>query len=149
MTPTKILTFKTQIDGIFNSPRLIARLTGLYATLAIVLASLGLYGVTAYRVGRRTTEIGIRMALGAQRANVIFTVLRNAMAPMMIALLIGVPAAIAAGQAIRSQLFGVKAYDPLVLGAAAAALFASAVLAAIIPARRAASIDPLRALRIE
>ena len=89
------------------------------------------------------------MALGAQRANVVFTVLGNAMAPLVIALLLGVPAAIATGQAIRSQLFGVKAYDPLVLGTAAAVLFTSAVLAALIPARRAASIDPLRALRTE
>ena len=149
LTPIKMLKFEDQVGTVFNTQRLIARLTTLYAILALVLASIGLYGVAAYMVARRTTEIGIRMALGAQRTNVVAIVLRSAMTPIAAGLLIGVPVVLGAGRAIASQLFGVTNYDPLILAAAMAALIASAILAAIIPARRAASIDPLQALRTE
>ncbi|MGB2887447.1 MAG: ABC transporter permease [Candidatus Acidiferrales bacterium] len=149
MTVIKMLKFEDQVGRGLDSPRLIARLTTLYAILAVILASIGLYGVAAYMVARRTTEIGIRIALGAPRANVVAIVLRSAMAPIASGLLIGVPVALGGGRAIASQLFGVRGYDPLVLSTAIAALTISAVLAAIIPARRAASIDPLRALRLE
>lgn len=149
MTAIKMTKFEDQIGAGFDSQRLIARLTTLYASLALILASIGLYGVAAHMVARRTAEIGIRMALGAQPANVVATVLRSAMAPVGVGLLIGVPAVFGAGRAIASQLFGVSSYDPLVIGAAIAALSVSSALAAIIPARRAASIDPLKALRME
>ena len=145
----KMMTFQDLVDGNFNSSRLIAQLTTVYGILALVLASIGLYGVAAYTVARRTSEIGIRMALGAQRGTVIRMILRSAMQPIALGLLVGVPVALAGGHAIASQLFGVKGYDPLVLAGAVAALAAAAVLAAIIPARRAASIDPIRALRTE
>jgi len=144
-----MMTFQDLVDGNFNSSRLIAQLTTVYGILALVLASIGLYGVAAYTVARRTSEIGIRMALGAQRGTVIRMILRSAMQPIAFGLLVGVPVALAGGHAIASQLFGVKGYDPLVLAGAVAALAAAAVLAAIIPARRAASIDPIRALRTE
>jgi ABC-type antimicrobial peptide transport system permease subunit len=137
------------VTGRFNSFRLMAQLTTVYGILALILASIGLYGVAAYTVARRTSEIGIRMALGAQRRTVIGMVLRNAMQPIALGLLVGVPVALAGGHAIASQLFGVKAYDPIVLAGAVAVLASCAVLAAIIPARRAASIDPIRALRTE
>lgn len=149
LTAIRMVKFEDQISTGFNSPRLIARLTTLYAILALVLASIGLYGVAAYMVARRTTEIGIRMALGAQRGNALAIVLRSAMAPIAIGLLIGIPVVLGAVRAIASQLFGVSSYDPLVLGASIGVLTASAVLAAIIPARRAASIDPLHALKME
>jgi ABC-type antimicrobial peptide transport system permease subunit len=105
--------------------------------------------VAAYMVARRTSEIGIRMALGAQRVSVIGMVLRSAMEPIGLGLLVGVPVALIGGHAMASQLFGVKGYDPLILGGAVGVLGAAAVLAAIVPARRAASIDPIRALRNE
>jgi predicted permease len=149
LTVRKMMTFQDLVDGSFNSSRLMAQLTTVYGILALVLASIGLYGVAAYTVARRTSEIGIRMALGAQRASVIGMVLRGAMQPIAFGLLVGVPVALAGGHAIASQLFGVKAYDPLVLAGAVAVLAAAAILAAIIPARRAASIDPIRALRTE
>ena len=149
LTPVKMLKFEDQVATGFNTQRLIARLTTLYAILALVLASIGLYGVAAYMVARRTTEIGIRMALGAQRTNIVALVLRSAMTPIAVGLLVGIPVVLAAGKAIASQLFGVRNYDPVILTAAIAALTSSAILAAIIPASRAASVDPLRALRME
>jgi predicted permease len=149
LTVRKMMTFQDLVDGSFNSSRLMAQLTAVYGILALILASIGLYGVAAYTVARRTSEIGIRMALGAQRSSVIGMVLRSAMQPIAFGLLVGVPVALAGGHAIASQLFGVKGYDPLVLVGAVAVLAAAAILAAIIPARRAASIDPIRALRTE
>jgi len=98
---------------------------------------------------RRTSEIGIRMALGARRLTVVGMVLKSAVQPIAMGLIVGVPVALAGGHAIASQLYGVKGYDPLVLAGAVGVLVAAAVLAAIIPARRAASIDPIRALRTE
>ena len=149
LTATKILKFEDQIGTGFNSQRLIARLTTLYAVLALVLAAIGLYGVAAYLVARRTTEIGIRMALGAQRSNVVTMMLQSALTPIAVGLLLGLPLVLGLGRAIASQLFGVASYDPLILSGAIAALTVAAVLAAIVPARRAASIDPLQALRME
>ena len=149
LTVRKMIKFDDLVNGSFNSSRLMAQLTTVYGILALVLAGIGLYGVAAYMVTRRTSEIGIRMALGAQRRSVVGMVLRSAMQPIVLGLMVGVPAALAGGYAMASQLFGVKAYDPLVLGGAVAALAAAAVLAAILPARRAASIDPMRTLRTE
>jgi predicted permease len=149
LTVPKSMTMEELVSGSFNSPRLMAQLTSLYGIVALILASIGLYGVAAYMVARRTSEIGIRMALGAQRGSVIGMVLQSAMQPIGLGLLVGVPVALIGGHAIASQLFGVKGYDPLILTGAVGVLAAAAVLAAIIPARRAASIDPIRALRNE
>ena len=110
---------------------------------------MGLYGVTAYSVERRTNEIGIRMALGAGRLSVLKLVLKGALVQMGIALVIGIPVTIAAGRAMSAQLFGVKPYDPRILLITTGALVLAAFLAAVIPARRAATLDPIRALRTE
>jgi len=149
LTVLKVLSLDEQVGMRFNGPRLVARLTALYGLLALILASVGLYGVAAYTVTRRTGEIGIRMALGARRASVIAMVLRGATSPIAIGLAIGVPAALAGGSAIASQLYGVQGYDSAVLGTAVGVLAVCALAAAVVPARRAASIDPVRALRTE
>jgi putative ABC transport system permease protein len=143
------LTFGAQVETNFSQQAMIAKLTSLFGFLALVLASIGLYGVTAYSVERRTNEIGIRMALGASRLNVVKLVLRGALLQIAVALAIGIPIAIAAGRAMAAQLFGVKPYDPRILLITAAALVAAAFLAAVIPARRAATLNPIRALRAE
>jgi putative ABC transport system permease protein len=142
-------TFGAQVDSNFSQQAMIAKLTTLFGFLALILASVGLYGVTAYSVERRTNEIGIRMALGADRLHVLALVLRGALLQMAVALAIGIPITIAAGRAMAAQLFGVKPYDPRVLLLTAAALVVAAFLAAVIPARRAATLDPIRALRSE
>ncbi|MGC1902199.1 MAG: FtsX-like permease family protein [Candidatus Acidiferrum sp.] len=133
----------------FNHERLVARLTELFGVLALILACLGLYGLTAYTVARRTNEIGIRMALGADRGNVLGLVLRSALVQVGVGLAIGIPAALAGGHLLASQLYRVKSYDPAILGAAALILAASAILAASVPASRASRVDPIIALRHE
>ena len=142
-------SFGEQVDNNFSQQKMIAKLTSLFGLLALVLASVGLYGVTAYSVERRTNEIGIRMALGAGRLSVLKLVLKGALLQMGIALVIGIPVTIAAGHAMANQLFGVKPYDPKILLLTAAVLAFAAFLAAVIPARRAATLDPMRALRTE
>ncbi len=142
-------SFGEQVDLNFSQQTMIAKLTSLFGLLALVLASVGLYGVTAYSVERRTNEIGIRMALGADRMSVLKLVLKSALLQMAIALAIGIPVAIAAGRAMAAQLFGVKPYDPRVLLFTVAVLILAAFLAAVVPARRAATLDPIRALRTE
>jgi ABC-type antimicrobial peptide transport system permease subunit len=133
----------------FGQQNLIAKLTLLFGGLALVLAAVGLYGVTAYTVEQRTNEIGIRMALGADRVRVLTMVLRTAFLQTAIGLAIGIPGAIAAGWAITSQLFSVKPYDPAVLAFATLLLGLAAFVAAVIPARRAAGVNPTDALRAE
>ncbi len=142
-------TLDYQVSGNFNQERLTARLTGLFGLLALVLASVGLYGVTAYSVARRTREIGLRMALGATRPNVVSMVLRGALAQILLGLGLGVPVTLLGGHFIANQMYGVDAYDPVVWVVAALVLFASALVAGYIPARRAAAIDPMHALRSE
>jgi predicted permease len=142
-------SFGEQVENNFSQQRMIAKLTSLFGLLALVLASVGLYGVTAYSVERRTNEIGIRMALGAGRLNVLKLVLQGALLQMGLALAIGIPVTIAAGHAMATQLFGVKPYDPKILLFTTAALALAAFFAAVIPARRAATLDPMRALRTE
>jgi predicted permease len=149
LTVLRLTTFDGQISGSFNSPRLVAQLTTIYGLVALALAAVGLYGVASYTVARRTSEIGIRMALGAQRSTVLVLVLRVALTPIALGLAIGVPVILAGGRGIASQLYGVRSWDPFVLAGAAAVLGLTAVLAALIPARRAASIDPIRALRTD
>jgi predicted permease len=112
----KVTGFDDQVSLSFNRQRLLARLSMLYGLLALILASVGLYGVAAYTVARRTSEIGIRMALGADRAQVVAMVMRSAMWPVALGLALGIPISLAAGRAIASQLYGVTSYDPRVVG---------------------------------
>ena len=149
LTVTALLTFDEQLDRNFNQERLVAGLTSLYGQLALLLAVIGLYGVTAHYVSRRTSEIGIRMALGADRRRVLGLILRRAIVQTAIGLAIGLPVALFAGRAIASQLYGVTPHDPIVIASAVGVLAAAALVAGVIPARRAASIDPIRALRGE
>lgn len=149
LSPVTIKSYGEQVAMQFNQERLIARLTGLFSLLALLLASVGLYGVTAYNVTRRTGEIGIRMALGANRGNVVSMVLRGAFYQVGIGLCIGIPLAILCGRYLAHQLYGVGKFDPLVLGGATGVLCVCALIAGLFPARHAASIEPMEALRIE
>jgi macrolide transport system ATP-binding/permease protein len=149
LTIVKFQTFQQQIDDRFIDERLIARLTSLFGLLALLLAAIGLYGVTAYTVARRTPEIGIRMALGAARSRVIGTVMRGAMLQAIAGLALGVPVAIFCVRYVKSQLYETTSVNVPVMTIAIGVLALAAAIAGIIPARRAASIDPVRALRIE
>ena len=142
-------TMDDQVAGNFNIERLIARLTVAFGGVALLLACLGLYGVTAYAVTRRTREIGIRMAVGASRNQVLTTVLRGALLQVAAGVAIGVPGVFLAARLLRSTLFGVSEHDPAILATALGVLSLSAVAAALIPARRASTMDPVRALRVE
>jgi predicted permease len=145
----RVLTMTEQVSTNFRIERLMSRLTSLYGLLALAVAAIGLYGVTAFSVAQRTREIGVRMALGADRGRILRTVLRGPLRQALLGLVIGVPLSLAAGRLIATQLYGVDAADPKILGIAVAVLFASMVAAAVIPGLRATSIDPTRALRGE
>jgi macrolide transport system ATP-binding/permease protein len=149
LTIVKFQTFRQQIDDRFIEERLIARLTSLFGLLALLLAAIGLYGVTAYTVVRRTPEIGIRMALGAARSRVIGTVMRGAMLQAAAGLAIGIPVAIFCVRYVKSQLYEITSVNVPVMTIAIGVLVLTAAISGIIPARRAASIDPARALRID
>jgi predicted permease len=138
-----------QVADNFTQERLIARLTMLFGGLALVLASVGLYGITSYQVARRTSEIGLRMALGADRGKVVRMVMRSAFVQAGLGLVIGVPIAIFGARAMADQLYGVRSYDPVSLLIAVVVLLGSATIAGFIPARRAANIEPMTALRTE
>ncbi len=142
-------SFAEQVRLNFSQQNMIVQLTSLFGVLALVLAAIGLYGVTAYAVAQRTSEIGIRMALGANRQHVQHMVLRGAFAQVGVGLLIGIPAAILAGHLMSSQLYGVSEYNPLVLGVTIIVLAIAASLAAAVPAWRASGVEPMEALRIE
>jgi predicted permease len=149
LTINSIRTMQQQVDLSFDQERAVASLAGLFGSVALLLAAIGLYAVTAYSVAQRTNEIGIRMALGADRPKVIQLVLRGAFKRVLIGLLLGLPLAVGAGRLISAQLYGVSSWDPLALGVAAGALAICSFFAALIPANRAASISPMTALRIE
>jgi predicted permease len=149
LTVVDLRSFDTQVADNFIEERLVARLTSLFGILALILASVGLYGVMSYFVARRTSEIGIRMALGATRPSVVAMVMRGALWQILIGLAIGIPAAWYAGYLMKSLLYGVASYDPFALAGAPVLLILCASAAAFIPARRAASIEPMKALRIE
>jgi len=149
LTIVKFQTFQQQIDDRFIEERLIARLTSLFGLLALLLAAIGLYGVTAYTVVRRTPEIGIRMALGAARARVIGMVMRGAMLQVLIGLAIGIPVSIFCVRYVKSQLFEITSVNTTVMAGAICVLVLAAFIAGMIPARRAASINPVQALRVE
>ena len=135
-------------DGLVRE-RLMAMLSGFFGLLAALLTMVGLYGVISYIVARRRNEIGIRMALGAQRAQVVSMVMREAGRMLMIGILAGTVLSLVAGRAASSLLFGLKPYDPLTLVAAGLLLAVIAALASFVPARRASRLDPLVALRYE
>jgi predicted permease len=149
LTIINVQPLQQQVDTNFDQKRAVAQMTGLFGVLALLLAAVGLYGVTAYTVERRTSEIGVRMALGANRSNVIGLVLRGAFRQVMIGLAIGIPISIACGHLIAAQLYQVKSWDPMVLAGSIAALGFCALIASVIPAQRAASINPVEALRTE
>ncbi|MFP5226692.1 MAG: ABC transporter permease [Acidobacteriota bacterium] len=149
LTLLGVRTLQDQVDARFDQQRAVASMTGLFGILALILAAVGLYGVTAYTVERRTSEIGVRMALGADRVGIVRLVLRGAFLQILIGLLIGIPASIGCAHLISTQLYQVKGWDPVVLGGAIVTLTFCALIASIIPAQRAASIDPVKALRTE
>jgi predicted permease len=133
----------------FEVERLGARLLSAFGILALILAAVGLYGVMAYAVARRTSEIGVRMALGAQRGSVLRTVLRETMTLMLAGIAVGIPAAIAATRLLKSALFGLEPGDPATIATVTAILLGVALFAGYIPARRASAVDPVVALRHE
>jgi predicted permease len=149
LTVIHFSTYDSEVAGNFNQDRLIARLTSMFGILALILASVGLYGLMSYFVAGRTSEIGIRMALGASRSGVVAMVLRSAFLQILVGLALGVPAALFAGHLMTKLLYNVSAYDPLALLGAILVLAICAALAGFVPARRAASIDPMQALRTD
>jgi predicted permease len=149
LTITSVRTMQKQVELSFDQERAVASLAGMFGIVALVLAAIGLYGVTAYGVAQRTNEIGIRMALGADRSKVIRLVLRGAFIRVLVGLILGLPLAVGAGKLISAQLYGVSSWDPMALAVAAGALAVCSFFAAMIPANRAASISPMKALRIE
>jgi predicted permease len=142
-------TFDAQIADRFTDERLVARLSELFGGLALLLAAVGLYGVTSYTVARRTPEIGIRMALGAERRGVVAMVMRGALTQIALGLAIGIPVAMLSVRLVKAQLYEITSADPSVIAGAIVTLAVAAAIAGMIPARRAASIEPMQALRIE
>ena len=149
LTVIDFQTFARQVEENFNQQSMVSTLTSLFGLVALALASIGLYGVTAYSVARRTGEIGVRMALGADRTNILRLVLKGAFLQVALGIALGIVLTVLLGRAISSQLFGVKPYDPLILFITILALGIAAFLAAVIPARRASVIEPMQALRTE
>jgi predicted permease len=151
-TNLPIVTVETLAERVADSvvyPRLVAELSGFFGILAVLLACIGIYGLMSFAVNRRTNEIGIRMALGAAQTDVVRMVMREVVALVAIGLAIGVPAALASDRWAASLLFGLKPSDPLTLAGATVLLLSVAVLAGYLPARRAAKVDPMVALRYE
>lgn len=149
LTVVTFQTFEQQIADSFNDERMIARLTTLFGALALLLATIGLYGVTAYTVARRTPEIGLRMAVGAERIRVVKMVMRGAIIQLALGLAIGIPVALVCVRFVKAQLYEITSADPNIVLGAIATVTVAACVAGIIPARRAASIDPVQALRSE
>jgi len=149
LTMMDLRTLDSQVAGNFNEDRLVAQLSSLFGILSLILASVGLYGVMSYFVARRTSEIGIRMALGATRGSVVSLVMRGVLWQVLIGLALGIPASLYAGYLMKSLLYGVGTYDPWALAGAPLMLVLCAAAAGFIPARRAASIEPMQALRTE
>ncbi len=144
-----VRTMQEQVKLEFDQERAVAGLAGLFGIVALILAAIGLYGVTAYSVARRTSEIGVRMALGATRQNILQLVLRGAFQKVAVGLGLGIPLAIGAGRLISAQLYNVASWDPVSLTIAILALAVCAFAAALVPAWRASTLHPMRALRTE
>jgi ABC-type antimicrobial peptide transport system permease subunit len=149
LTIITVQTMDQQVAINFNQDRMLARLATTFGVIALLLAAIGLYGLTAYTVLRRTSEIGVRMALGADRMNIVRLVLRGAFLQVAVGLLIGIPIAIGAGRLMNAKLFGVRSWDPKILALAVLSLGFAAAIASILPARKAASTDPVKALRTD
>jgi predicted permease len=147
LTVIRIQSFEAATAGRLSQETLIVRLTSLFGLTALLLASIGLYGVTSFAVAQRSKEIGIRVALGADRKSVAGMVLRSAYALVAGGLAVGIPFAVAMGRIVGSRLYGLNWYDPAILGGAAVVLALCALAATIVPARRAASVDPVETLR--
>jgi predicted permease len=145
----ELKTLGGQLDETLLTERLIALLSAGFGMLATLLAALGLYGVMAFVVARRTKELGVRMALGAQASSVIWLVMRDVLLLLVLGLAVGIPAAIGLGRFVATQLYGIKANDPSIAGASMIVMIVVAALAGFIPARRASRIDPILALRYE
>ena len=145
----KFQTFDAQITERFTHERMLSRLMTLFGGLALLLATVGLYGVTSYTVARRRSEIGIRMALGAKRASVIALVMCGALIQGLAGLAIGVPVALLCVRFVKTQLYNITNVDAGVMAGAIATLAVAACIAGMIPARRAAGVDPMEALRSE
>jgi ABC-type antimicrobial peptide transport system permease subunit len=144
-----VQTLVELVDWQLTQEKLIAQLSAGFGALALLLACIGLYGVLSYGVARRTNEIGIRMALGAQQARVVGMILKETSILLVAGLAIGIPATLGCARFVQSKLYGLKPADPLTLGAAIGILILVAVVAGYVPARRAARVDPLEALRYE
>jgi putative ABC transport system permease protein len=142
-------TMNEVIDQSLGQRRLTMTLLGVFAAIALVLAMVGIYGAVAYTVEQRTGEIGVRMALGAQTADVLRLVVRQGMSPVVIGLALGILAALALGRLLTAQLYQVSAHNPVLLAATSATLAVVALLACVIPARRATLVNPIQALRTE
>jgi predicted permease len=149
LTIISVQNMNEQVASNFDQQRMVAQLADTFGVIAMLLAAIGLYGLTAYTVTCRTSEIGVRMALGADRLNIVRLVLRGAFLLVAIGLLIGIPLAIGAGRLMAAQLFEIRSWDPHVFGFSILALGVSAAAAGILPAHRAASTDPLKALRTD
>jgi predicted permease len=148
-TPIEIHALTEQVEATLVQERMMATLASSFGGLALVLACVGLYGLLAYSVARRTKEMGIRMALGAQRRRVIGMVVKGAIRLVAIGIAVGLPAAWFASRWVKSMLFGLTPTDPTTIAGAALVLASAALLAAYLPARRAARVDPMTALRHE
>ena len=144
-----IRTLREQVAVQFTQQRLIARITSLFGVLSRVLASIGLYGVIAYSAGRRVREIGVRIALGATRRDIVRLVVRGAFGLILFGLMIGLPLTFAAGRVLGTELYGISPYSPAVTLSAVVALGFSALVASFVPAFRASLVPPLDALRAE
>jgi len=142
-------TISQHTNHSMDQEQLISQLCTWFALLALLLTSIGLYGVMTYNVARRTNEIGIRMALGAQNRQVLWMVLRESLLLLGVGITLGVPATIAATRLVGAQLFGLSSSDPLTFAAAILAISTVTILAAYFPARRATRVDPMVALRDE
>jgi predicted permease len=146
---TDVTTLAKQVDDSVRNRRIVAELSAAFGIVAALLACIGIYGVMSYGIARRTNEFGVRMALGGSRAMVLWVVLREALLLALAGVAIGLAVALACGRLVESVLFGLSSYDPLALGLAAAAMIAAALLAGLLPARRATRVDPSVALRYE
>jgi ABC-type antimicrobial peptide transport system permease subunit len=142
-------TLGEQVASTFNRQRLAARFVSFFGLLALTLACVGLYGTIAQTVVRRTNEIGVRMALGAEHRDVLWMILGQTLILLVTGLAVGIPSAFAAARLVANQLFGLHAADPVSFALAVTALAAVAVVAGLVPARRATRIDPIAALRSE
>jgi ABC-type antimicrobial peptide transport system permease subunit len=145
----EVETLDAQVSASLREERLLAMLSSGFGLLALLLSCLGLYGILSYTVAQRTKEIGVRMALGAARRDVLWLVLSDALQLVLLGAALGVPAALAAARLVASQLFGISAADPVAIGLATLALLGVVAVASYLPARRATRVDPLVALRYD